>query len=94
MLLAGQKAFGEGGDKDHRPVTEAADQIIYRINAGRIIGQLDISKDQIGCFLRAKGWKAGQPYQQGTHNFRVLNEWNAAAVYQQAIALSAAAIDG
>lgn len=45
-------------------------------------------------FLRAKGWQPGQPYQEGTANFRVLNEWNAATVYQQAIALSAAQIDG
>lgn len=45
-------------------------------------------------FLRQKGWKPGQPYQQGTANFRVLNDWNAATVYQQAIALSAAKIDG
>ena len=45
-------------------------------------------------FLRKKGWKPGQPYQVGTHNFRVLNEWNAATVYQKAIALSAERIDG
>lgn len=45
-------------------------------------------------FLRQKGWQPGQPYQEGTANFRVLNEWNAATVYQQAIALSAAQIDG
>ena len=45
-------------------------------------------------FLRQKGWAPGQPYQEGTANFRVLNEWNAATVYQQAIALSAARIDG
>lgn len=44
-------------------------------------------------FLRKKGWKPGQPYQQGTSNFRVLNEWNAATVYQQAIALAAERID-
>lgn len=44
-------------------------------------------------FLRAKGWRAGAGYQQGEPNFRVLNEWNAATVYQQAIALSAARID-
>lgn len=44
-------------------------------------------------FLRQKGWKPGQPYQEGTSNFRVLNEWNAATVYQQAIALTAAQID-
>ena len=45
-------------------------------------------------FLRAKGWQPGQPYQEGSANFRVLNDWNAATVYQQAIALSAARIDG
>ena len=43
-------------------------------------------------FLRQKGWQPGQPFQGGTANFRVLNEWNAATVYQQAIALSAARI--
>ncbi|MBT8412411.1 MAG: lytic murein transglycosylase [Octadecabacter sp.] len=41
-------------------------------------------------FLRQKGWQPGQPFGEGTANFRVLNEWNAATVYQQAIALSAA----
>jgi membrane-bound lytic murein transglycosylase B len=45
-------------------------------------------------FLRQKGWQPGRSYQEGTANFRVLNEWNAATVYQQAIALSAARIDG
>jgi len=45
-------------------------------------------------FLRQKGWKPGQPYSEGTRNFRVLNEWNAATVYQQAIAIAAAQIDG
>ena len=40
-------------------------------------------------FLRRKGWQPGQPFQEGTANFRVLNEWNAATVYQQAIALAA-----
>jgi len=45
-------------------------------------------------FLRQKGWRPGESYQEGTHNFRVLNDWNAATVYQQAIALAAARIDG
>lgn len=44
-------------------------------------------------FLRQKGWRPGQPYQEGSANFRVLNDWNAATVYQQAIALSAVLID-
>ncbi len=43
-------------------------------------------------FLRQKGWQPGQPFNEGTANFRILNDWNAATVYQQAIALSAARI--
>lgn len=45
-------------------------------------------------FLRKKGWKRGKGYQEGQPNFRVIKEWNAAAVYQQAIAIMAAKIDG
>ncbi|MGR3549972.1 lytic murein transglycosylase [Pseudooceanicola sp.] len=45
-------------------------------------------------FLRQKGWQPGQSYDQGTRNFRVLNEWNAATVYQKAIAIAAKRIDG
>lgn len=45
-------------------------------------------------FLRKKGWKPGKGYQQGEPNFAVIKEWNAASVYQQAIALIAAQIDG
>ncbi|WP_375175611.1 lytic transglycosylase domain-containing protein [Pseudooceanicola sp.] len=45
-------------------------------------------------YLRKKGWRPGKPYGEGTRNFRVLNEWNAATVYQQAIAIAAARIDG
>lgn len=41
-------------------------------------------------FLRQKGWRPSEGFQEGSANFRVLNEWNAATVYQQAIALSAA----
>ncbi len=45
-------------------------------------------------FLAQKGWQPGAAYGPGTANFRVLNEWNAATVYQQAIAAAAARIDG
>ncbi len=43
-------------------------------------------------YLMQKGWQAGVGYQQGEPNFAVLNEWNAATVYQQAIALAGLAI--
>ncbi|MGB5863024.1 MAG: lytic murein transglycosylase [Sulfitobacter sp.] len=45
-------------------------------------------------FLRKKGWQAGQGYQEGQPNFQVIKQWNAATVYQQAIALMGAQIDG
>lgn len=45
-------------------------------------------------FLRRKGWQPGQGYQEGQPNFAVIKQWNAATVYQQAIALMAARIDG
>jgi membrane-bound lytic murein transglycosylase B len=45
-------------------------------------------------FLRQKGWRPGQGYQEGQPNFAVIKQWNAATVYQQAIAIMAAQIDG
>ncbi|MCX7643720.1 MAG: lytic murein transglycosylase [Rhodobacteraceae bacterium] len=45
-------------------------------------------------FLAQKGWRPGAGYQEGEPNFRVLGEWNAAGVYQKAIAIMAARIDG
>ena len=45
-------------------------------------------------FLRQKGWRPGQGYQPGEPNYAVLQQWNAATVYQQTIAIVAAQIDG
>jgi lytic murein transglycosylase len=45
-------------------------------------------------YLRKKGWQPGKGYQEGEPNFAVIKEWNAATVYQQAIALMGARIDG
>src|SRR6056297_2300183 len=44
-------------------------------------------------FLRQKGWQPGAGYQEGEPNFRVIQQWNAAGVYQKAIAIMAARID-
>lgn len=45
-------------------------------------------------FLRQKGWQPGAGYQEGQPNFNVIKQWNAAGVYQKAIAIMAAKIDG
>lgn len=44
--------------------------------------------------LAQKGRRNGRPYDEGTANVRILNEWNAATVFQRAIACAAARIDG
>lgn len=44
-------------------------------------------------YLRKMGWRPGQGYQKGQPNYAVLKEWNAASVYQEAIAIMGARID-
>ena len=44
-------------------------------------------------FLKAHGWRAGAGYQPGEPNFSAIQEWNAASVYQRAIALIGRQID-
>jgi membrane-bound lytic murein transglycosylase B len=45
-------------------------------------------------FLKAHGWRAGAGYQPGEPNFAAIQAWNAAGVYQRAIALMGRQIDG
>lgn len=44
-------------------------------------------------YLKAHGWSAGAGYQPGEGNFAAIQEWNAASVYQQAIAKVGGEID-
>ena len=43
----------------------------------------------IANYLASYGWRRGEPWDEGTHNFEVLREWNSASVYQRALALFA-----
>ncbi len=44
-------------------------------------------------FFAQKGWRPGVGYQEGEPNYAIIKEWNAATVYQQAIALMGGKID-
>ncbi len=44
-------------------------------------------------FLKGHGWVAGQGYQPGQPNFSAIQGWNAASVYQRAIAVIGKQID-
>jgi membrane-bound lytic murein transglycosylase B len=60
-------------------------------------GNLDVAANALNStanFLRAHGWRAGAGYQPGEANFAAIQAWNAAQVYQRAIALIGRQIDG
>ncbi|MFB6449682.1 lytic murein transglycosylase [Bradyrhizobium tunisiense] len=59
-------------------------------------GNLEVAANALNStanFLRAHGWKAGAGYQPGEPNFAAIEAWNAAGVYQKAIALMGRQID-
>jgi membrane-bound lytic murein transglycosylase B len=61
------------------------------------VGSLESSSGALNStanFLKAHGWSAGAGYQPGEANYGALQAWNAATVYQQAIAVVGAKIDG
>ena len=43
--------------------------------------------------LNTNGWKKGQPFSDGTHNFKVLSVWNDSGNYQRAIAYAGSRVD-
>jgi membrane-bound lytic murein transglycosylase B len=60
-------------------------------------GNLDNAANALNStanFLRAHGWRAGAGYQPGEPNFAAIQAWNAASVYQRAIAQMGRQIDG
>jgi membrane-bound lytic murein transglycosylase B len=60
-------------------------------------GNLDVAANALSStanFLKAHGWRAGAGYQPGEANFAAIEAWNAAQVYQRAIALIGRQIDG
>src|SRR5262249_24354788 len=53
-------------------------------------GRLDVAANALNStanFLKAHGWRAGAGYQPGEANFGAIQAWNAAPVYQRAIAV-------
>jgi membrane-bound lytic murein transglycosylase B len=60
-------------------------------------GNLDNSANALTStanFLKGHGWRAGAGYQPGEPNFGAIQAWNAASVYQRAIAIIGQQIDG
>lgn len=90
ILAAGTRGsmHGEIGQTQFLPKTI--------LNYG-IGGDLDVAANALTStanFLKAHGWRAGAGYQPGEPNFSAIQAWNAASVYQRAIALIGRQIDG
>jgi membrane-bound lytic murein transglycosylase B len=59
-------------------------------------GNLEVAANALNStanFLKAHGWRAGAGYQPGESNFAAIEAWNAAQVYQKAIAIMGRQID-
>ena len=59
-------------------------------------GNLDVARNALAStanFLRAHGWRPGAGYQPGEPNFAAIQAWNAATVYQRALAIMGQQID-
>ena len=90
ILAAGARGsmHGEVGQTQFLPKT------ILEYGTG---GNLDSASNALAStanFLRAHGWQAGAGYQPGEANFGAIQAWNAATVYERAIALIGQKIDG
>lgn len=63
-------------------------------------GHIDMAKSKADAlystanFLVGHGWRRGAGYQPGEPNYGAIQGWNAASVYQRAIAVMGKAIDG
>lgn len=88
-------AHGEIGQTQFLPVNV----LKYGVD-GDGDGRIDLVRSKADAlastanFLRGHGWRAGGGYQPGEGNFAAIQGWNAANVYQRAIAIIAAEIDG
>ena len=59
-------------------------------------GSLSVKENALAStanFLKGHGWRRGAGYQPGEANFGAIQEWNAASVYQQALAIMGKQID-
>ncbi len=48
----------------------------------------------IANYFKGYGWKAGQPWGEGTENFEVIRKWNKALVYAKTVAAFAEQLEG
>lgn len=91
-IISGNKQGGPSGELGHMQFL-AGNWIKYGVD-GNGDGRADPynATDALASaanMLQRNGWRAGQPFGQGTRNFNVLSAWNDSGNYQRAIAYAA-----
>ncbi|WP_020176552.1 lytic murein transglycosylase [Methyloferula stellata] len=79
---------GEIGQTQFLPKT------ILEYGTGGSLDNASVALTSTANFLKAHGWQAGAGYQPGEANFAAIQAWNAAPVYERAIAIVGRQIDG
>jgi membrane-bound lytic murein transglycosylase B len=96
-VISGRTAGGPSGELGHMQFL-AGNWLRYGVDANGD-GRADPynATDALASaanMLRQNGWQAGQPFGEGTRNFRVLSAWNDSGNYQRAIAYAAERLGG
>src|ERR1700754_2208338 len=73
--------------------TQFMPKSILNYGVGGSLDNMNNALASTANFLKGHGWRAGAGYQPGEPNFAAIQGWNAATVYQQAIALMGRQID-
>jgi membrane-bound lytic murein transglycosylase B len=81
-------AHGEVGHTQFLPKS------VLNYGTGGSLDSIPNALNATANFLKAHGWVRGAGYQPGEPNFAAIQGWNAAGVYQKAIALLGSRIDG
>lgn len=87
-------AHGEIGLTQFLPANVARFAVDGDRNGSVNLGSTADALASTANFLRGHGWSRGGGYQPGQTNYNAIKGWNAAGVYQQAIAKIGAEIDG
>lgn len=87
-------AHGEIGQTQFLPANVVRFGVDGDRNGSVNLGSTGDALASTANFLRGHGWSRGGGYQPGQGNFRAIQGWNAAGVYQKAISVIGAEIDG
>ena len=84
---------GELGQTQFMPSSYLKFAVNYG-GGGNLITSVPDVLASTGNYLHSYGWQAGQPWDPGTANFAVIQQWNKADVYSRTIALFADKLAG